>query len=122
MITIDAQSMGSLKYYLRPSSAIQVNTALSNQAASSDSRLATAIAPSTPLVSITGTAAISTIRPPSLGYSTGCFNILALGAWTTVEGSGTQRNRIGVFGDQRYFLLGLSVCDRWHLVHQVDPG
>lgn len=50
---------------------------------------ATTIAPTTPLVIISGTAAIATITLPS-GFTTGCFDILATGAWTTTTAGNIQ--------------------------------
>lgn len=49
----------------------------------------TTIAPTTPLVTISGTSAIATITLPS-GFTTGCFDILATGAWTTTTAGNIQ--------------------------------
>lgn len=50
---------------------------------------ATTISPTTPLVIISGTAAIATITLPA-GFSTGCIDILATGAWTTTTAGNIQ--------------------------------
>lgn len=56
---------------------------------------ATTIAPTTPLAEISGTANISTITLPP-GFTTGCFDILATGAWSTVTGGNVQASMTAV--------------------------
>jgi hypothetical protein len=46
---------------------------------------ATTIGPTTPLVAISGTNTITTVTMPS-GFTSGCFDSLATGAWSTATG------------------------------------
>ncbi|HEX3660354.1 MAG TPA: hypothetical protein VHU89_02925 [Acidobacteriaceae bacterium] len=60
------------------------NTAIGNAATETIASAAT-IAPKAPMVILSGTATIVTIAPPA-GLTSGCFDILATGSWSTASG------------------------------------
>ncbi len=63
----------------------RVSTAAIGDAATEKIASAPTIAPKTPMVILTGTATVVTITPPP-GFASGCFDILAIGAWSTAGG------------------------------------
>lgn len=67
----------------------QIQNSLMQSSTNATVASATTIAPTTPLVTISGTTAIVTITLPS-GFTTGCFDILATGAWTTTTAGNIQ--------------------------------
>ncbi len=67
----------------------RVQQSVMENGAASTVASATTIAPTTPLVVISGTSAISTITVPT-GFTSGCFDILATGAWTTTAAGNIQ--------------------------------
>lgn len=66
-----------------------MNAALMNDDMVAVVASATTITPTTPLVEISGTTPIATITLPS-GFTSGCFDILATGAWTTTTAGNIQ--------------------------------
>lgn len=67
----------------------QIRNSLMQVASAATIASATTIAPTTPLVAISGTTAIATITLPS-GFTSGCFDILATGLWTTTTAGNIQ--------------------------------
>lgn len=74
---------------------------------------ATTIAPTTPLVEISGTTAIATITLPS-GFTSGCFDILPTGTWTTTT-AGNIFNAVTAVADVQYRACYWPVISKWVL-------